>query len=395
MIACESSAPNTTPQPPVADILIASDMPITDFDGSAVPWQHAIQLALDQHHGKIGRFKLAYWSLDDTVAGAALQEKGIQNLERLQDDHRVLGVIGSGPSYVAAAEIPIANANPVPLVILSPSNTRACLTRSQPACYAAADELRPSGRNNFFRIAPPEPLQGAAMARYLVQHLNLRRAAAINEMGDDGMAYIDSFSDQLAQLGGELVLTKALDSGTMDFSEFMANARAKGAQAIYALGSPDDKVCVAASQMSPGMLFLGTDNFTLAPLCVKQAGDAANNMFGTLADVDATQLPDAKKVVDEYRTKYPATDPGSIYTFAAYDCANILIDAIEYAINANNGEIPKRIDVLNAVARANARYRGVTGTYTFDANGDAKDPLMSVYQVKGGQWTFVQRIDLV
>ena len=80
--------------------------------------------------------------------------------------------------------------------------------------------------------------------------------------------------------------------------------------------------------------------------------------------------------------------------FAAYDYAMILIDAIKSAVAANNGLIPSRQQVLDAVAQTSA-HEGATGTYAFDANGDAKVPLMSIYQVKNGQWAFVQRLEMV
>ena len=391
LIACQSSAPSAAPGPPVGDILIGSDLPITGFEGDTPPLQQAIQLAIDQH-SHVGPLKLAYWSLDDAVGGDALPEKGIQNIEQFIDDHKVLAVIAPFTSYMAAAQIPIANS--APLVMISPATTRACLTRSRPACDSTADNLRPSGRNNFFRIAPPDPLQGAAMAAYLVSDLHLLRAAVINELGDDGMTYVDSFKKRLAGLGGELVYSADLNPGTTDFSEFMSSAGAKGAQAIYAMGLVDDQICVAASQMPPGMIFAGTDTFTTDQQCVTQAGRGANSMFGTYTDVDATKLARATQVVDAYRKKFPRTDAGARSIFAAYDCALILIDAIQYAVNANHGEIPSRAQVLDAVARTDVVYEGATGAYSFDANGDAKLPLMSVYQVKGGQWTFVQRLDI-
>ena len=72
----------------------------------------------------------------------------------------------------------------------------------------------------------------------------------------------------------------------------------------------------------------------------------------------------------------------------------ILVAAIQFAVNANNGEIPSRAQVVAALARPDAVYQGATGTYSFDANGDATSPLMSIYEVKGGRWTFVQRFEL-
>jgi ABC-type branched-subunit amino acid transport system substrate-binding protein len=391
MIACQTSAPSVAPSPPAGDIVIGSDLPITGFEGDTPPLAQAIQLAIEQH-SQIGRFKVAYWSLDDAVGGDALPEKGIQNIDQFIDVHRVLGVIAPSTSYMGVAQIPIAN--PVPLVMISPTATRDCLTRSRPACYSSADKLRPSGPNTFFRIAPPDPLQGAAMAQYLVEDLHLQRAAILNEMGADGATYAESFSMRLTHLRGDIVWSEDLNSGTQDFKAFMSTASARGAQAIFALGGVDDGICRAASQMPPGMVFLGTDNFTDDPGCVTQAGNAAEGMIGTYGDVDATKLPGAKQVVNAYSKMFPRTNAAAHFIFAAYDCALILIEAIQYAVTANNDELPSRAQVLAAIARTNSVYQGVTGSYSFDSNGDAKVPMMSIYQVKAGKWTFVQRLDV-
>jgi hypothetical protein len=35
----------------------------------------------------------------------------------------------------------------------------------------------------------------------------------------------------------------------------------------------------------------------------------------------------------------------------------------------------------------------VTGTHSFDANGDPISPLMSIYEVQNGRWVYQQQID--
>lgn len=394
--ACQSAPPAPSANPPSGDILIASDLPTSGEAASlTMPLQQAIQLAIDQHP-TIGQYRLAYWSLDDELAGTPNQAKGRENVKRMIGTPRVLGMIGPYTSNVAFAEIP--EANSAQLVMLSPTNTDPCLTQPAP-CDQQPITLRPSGLNNYFRTAAPDTVQGRAMAKYVTRTLNVQRVAAFNEWGPNGGLILDSFAKELALTGGELVLRRELVAGTSDFGDFLAAASTNGAQAIYALGQADQGICAARAQMTSklfpgGAYFLATDGVTGVDKCIKDAADNATAMYATLPDVDATLSTDAAaaKVVADYRKAFPKTPPTAGYMFSAYDCALILIEAITRAVQANGGAIPTRQQVVDEVAHGVFKD-GATGTYSFDSNGDAISPLMSMYAVQNNQWVYLERID--
>jgi branched-chain amino acid transport system substrate-binding protein len=378
---------HSIPTAPAGQIVIGSDLPSAGFYEAAVSAEQAIRLAIAQHP-TIGRFKLAFWPLDDSVAENPSQEKGIQNVSQMIDDARVLGMVGPFNSYIANVEIPVANQSD--LAMVSPSTTNACLTLLSPDCASQADTLRPSGRINFFRIAPTDPVQGTAMANYISRNLSIKQVAVINEWGSDGDLIANSFAKELELAGGKVVLREDFDSGTSDFTSFVTDAHAKGARAIYALGNAD--ICVARSQMPADTLFVGTDGFTGDPVCISQAAAGSGSIVATKPDVDITGSKDAA-AIDALRAFHHAYPSSKVleYTFASYDCARILIAAIEQAVAANNGSLPNRRQVLDAVARI--QFTGVTGTYSFDRNGDATSPLMSLYHVVNGQWVYLNKVD--
>jgi branched-chain amino acid transport system substrate-binding protein len=385
--ACQSAISPNAVSPPAGDILIGSDLPVSGYDDAAPPLEKAIRLAIEQHP-KIGQFKLAYWSLDDAVSRAPFVDKAVQNVGRMIAEPRVVGMIGPHTSSVGFGIIP--TANEAGLVMISPTATNACLTLAIPSCGSKASTIRPSVTNNFFRIAPPELLQGRAMARFAAQTLRVKRVAVINEMGGDGDMYIGSFAEELARQGGELVDRENTDDSTTNFTAFLAQAKAKGATAVYAVGG--NNVCAARAQMDQEMWFLGTDNFTENIDCINNAKEKAADMYGTYVAnyPDYTSNPAANKVRDDYRKAYPTT-PIFEYTFAAYDCATILIEAIQRVVTANHGAFPTRAQVLDAVAHT-TQFPGLTGTYSFDSNGDAISPMMSIYRVEKGQWVYQQKI---
>lgn len=389
---CQGSATTSVVGPPSGDIIIASDLPVGAPEASdALAAQQAIALAIKEHP-RVGRFKLAYWSLDDAVAGNYQPETGVQNVSWMVDVPRVLGVIGPWVSDITALTIPVANRND--LVMVNPASTRPCLTHPGPGCPYDAASLRPSGHVNFFRIPAPDPRQGLAMARYVVANLGITRVAVINEDGPGGTLTVDMFRQELRRLGGDVVDREDVKPGTLDFQGFLKSARDHGAQAVYAMGGAvEDGICVVRAQMPPDMFLLGSDELAPGlPDCLTQTAKHAFSMLATKPDVDiqGSTDPKAKREVEAFHKAYPRA-PILDYTFSAYDCTGLLIAAIEDAISDANGGIPRRAQVLAAVARIN--YPGLTGTYSFDANGDARAPLMEIYDVENGAWVNKGRID--
>ena len=302
-------------------------------------------------------------------------------------------MVGPWTSTQASLEIPEGNRKD--LVMVSPSNTSGCLTVPDPKkCSPEPADLRPSGRNNYFRLAPPDAVQGRAMGRYAAETLKLTRVAAINEWGRDGDLAIADFATEFSRLNGSLVFSRNVPGGTTNFSGVIAEAVAKHAQAIYAQGDTYDSICIARAQMPPEMLLLGTDGFSNDPDCLTQAGAGAHGIIATWADVDASRSTEARAMSEtaKFTKMFPGTKIFGNYVFAAYDCTLILIAAIQQAMDENHGTVPNRRQVLDAVART-AAFEGVTGTYSFDQNGDAVSPLMSVYSVEGGAWVYKGKIE--
>lgn len=385
VIATIASACETGSSPPQPTILIASDFP----GPFTVALRQAIQLAVAQH-SQIGTLRLSYLPLDDSLGGFASAALGVQNVKHMIADPSVMGMIGPFNSYVIRDEIP--RANKFDLVMLSPSSTDACLTRP-PFCNAQLRALHASRPTNFFRIAAPDYHQGTGMAR-LTASLHIKRVAAFNEWGDDGNLLLDHFTTELDLRGGSVVLRQDLPSTTSAFSDFLAKAKASNAEAIYAVGDTNtsNAICAVARQMKRDFAyFFVTDGLTGNDGCVP----ADAKTYGTYVDVDPTNStnPAAIDAVRAYRKAYPHTKQIADYTFAAYDCALILIDAITRVVQANGGGAPTRAQVLAAVAHGQFSD-GVTGSYSFDMNGDAVSPMMAVWQVENGHWAYLKQIDV-
>lgn len=394
--AAASAAPaSAAPAAPAAvqEIIIASNFPTSGADASSgLPAQNGAAFAVSQTPTLKG-FKLTFKPFDDAVNGVHDPQKGAQNYQQMVADPKVLAVVGPFNSNVARATIPVANrAN---LAMMSPSNTNECLTQDFPYCDPKPAALRTGNKNNYFRIAAPDTVQGPAMADFALDTLKTNKVAIFSDSETFGKGVADNFGKRIVAKGGTIVLRQDFDmKTTTDFKPFLTAAKNAGALAIYAGATSSNKACVVRAQ-SKGIIdvpFLGPDGIGDTQ-CIKDAGDqATSNLYSTNAAADANQNPEAKATIDAFKKAFPKKEDEGAYTFPSYDCAKILIDAVGRAIDANGGKMPSREQVVTAV-QGTTNLKLLTGTYSFDALGDPKSATMAFFQLKGTPvaWTFVKQ----
>ena len=377
------------------EIVIASDFPTSGADASSgLPAQNGAKFAVDQT-GTVKSFKLTFLPFDDAVNGVHDPQKGAQNFQQMVSNTKVLGVVGPFNSNVARATIPVANR--AGLAMISPSNTNECLTQDFPYCDPKPSALRPSPTNTYFRIAAPDTVQGPAMADFALDTLKVTKIAVFSDNETFGKGVADNFAKRLTSKSGSVTNRQDFDmKSTNDFRPFINAAKAAGAQAVYAGATSATKGCIVRSQMK-GILdvpFLGPDGIGDSQ-CLKDAGDNGVNMYFTNAAADATQDTANAGVIDNFKRAFPKKEDLGPYTFPAYDCAKILIDAIGRAIDANGGKMPTREQVTKAVQDTKS-LKLTTGTYSFDKNGDPTAATMAFYKTSGTplDWAFVKQFSV-
>jgi branched-chain amino acid transport system substrate-binding protein len=398
-----------------AVLRIGVDLPLTGGEGrAATSALNGIRFFVQQHPTLDG-FTVVVDPRDDAVGGTPEPFKGAANIESLAGDPLVMAVIGPLDSSVARSEIPIANM--AGLVMVSPATSSPCLTRSvylpaglSPTRTAvtckqvglpAAAELRPSGTNNYFRLATTDDLQGPAAADYAYQTLRVLRIATISDHEAYGQALERSFTARFTKLGGSVVGHLDADpAGKPDVTGFLARMKADGAQAVYFGGVTANNGCAIRALMARtfavGAPFIGGDGIAEDPACVQQAGSAATGIYATVPRIDPTSRGSAADMISVFRTAYPAAADYSPYTVVAYDATGIVYAAIDRAIKIDGGKLPARADVIGQLA-ATQGYTGATGTIGFDAAGDTTLRVLSIYAAPGPDprsvWTLVGDVD--
>lgn len=395
-LALPACLPASSPGPRAAtEIEIASDFPTTPgpFGGGqdGLALQHAVELAV-QRHPTVRGLRIAVRAFDES-GGAYPEAKASQVAQEATANPRILGVIGPLNSYAAAFQIPIANAADLPMI--GPSTTWDCLTMAT-TCPVASTPLRPSGHPNFFRLAPPDSTQGAVMAHFALQALGVRRVAVMSDGTIYGHGVAAGFLRALGQGGGIALAYHDFDPSVINYVPWLSEARAAGAQAIYAAGSSRSRTCAVREQakqvFTSDVFFLGPDGIVTSE-CLQQAADnLSGQIYGSVAAASPSEgSTAARQLIDMLRRQYPADHQPQPYSISTYDATMILIDAIGRAIDAAGGKVPTRRQVLKALAATHA-YAGVAETYSFTAAGDNAGAVISVYQVQHGAWALLRTV---
>jgi branched-chain amino acid transport system substrate-binding protein len=383
------------------EIDIASDLPTSGADASSgLPAQYGAAFAVSQM-GTLKGYTLKFIPFDDAVNGKHDPTKGAQNVQQIISNTKILGMVGPFNSGVAAAEIPVANQ--APLAMISPSNTNECLTLAFDYCqkyagYTAAG-LRPTGKNNYFRIAANDTFQGPAMGDFAYDTLGLKTIAVWDDQEPFGLGVANTFSAEFTKKGGKIVVRQGFDTTSKpDFHTWLNRAKTAGAQGIYAGATSASYGCLARAQ-SQGIFdpatsyYLGPDGIGDGQCITDSGAMASDKMYASQGVADAESNPTAATTVAAYKKAHPTAADTGAYTFAAYDCAAILLDAIGRAIDAKGGNLPSRQDVIDQMAKT-SNFPGLTGTYTLNSAGDPTKPALQIQQYKSGAWSTVKNIAL-
>lgn len=374
-VSCTSSTAANQGSP---QIVIAGELPIERNGGvGANDASRAVAIAI-ANHPMVGRYRLAYEDLSDSLAGFPNVDKAVQNAQVMVGETRIVGIVGPWNSLISRYVIPItAQAN---LVMLSPSSTLDCLTARPQPCLTA-----PSSGSNFFRIAAPDPVAVRAEADIAIRNLGLTKFAVITD-GEHiyGEPVGDAFAAEVAADGGTVTYRQMYSQTDQSYAPLLRDAIRTGAEAVFVGGFTSNGACRIRSEMVrvfPVKSYFFSGDGIVDSDCARDAEAGADDHL--IAAVSA-RLP---VTVQPQLRSLRNTGYVDAYVLAAYDCAEILIAGIERAIKESGGKIPTREEVLAAVA-ATHEFKGLTGTFTFNAAGDAASPAASLYYVRNATWTW-------
>ena len=282
----------------------------------------------------------------------------------------VLGTYGSG---CAIAGSPIFEAAGIPAIGVTCTNPQVT-----------------AGNKHYFRICFLDPFQGTVLANYAFKELGATTAYCLAELGNDyDVGLVHYFRQAFEALGG-VVIDETFPNGTSDFTSYVSNASAMGAQVFFAPCSIAYITQIISQSAAQGAQYslMGSDTWdnnkvievatgTNLPIYVStfyQEGGNVEFDEGIKAWLNENE---------EAMTNNGGNDMIAAVTAMGYDAYFVALEAMKNAGTTDSKAVME--------ALWNTTLDGVSGAIAFEAeNGDAirDTAYIKVANTTDGVWEF-------
>lgn len=344
-------------------IKIATQSPLSG--GSAVQGEAiklGAQMAYEERKAEFESlgFDLQFVPYDDQ----ADPKKGVANAELIGADTGILAVVGHMNSGVAIPSSVVYEKYAIPMV--SPSNT--------------ATEVTDRNLKSVNRIVARDDFQGPAAAEYAVKTLGAKNVFVIQDKTAYGQGLADAFKAAVEELGVTVSGYEGITVGEKDFNGVLNQVLSKKPDFIFFGGVYAEGGLIVKQAREKGITvpIMGADGVDTVGI-VDIAGESIKGVLYTSISTDITKTEAGNQWAEEYNTKFGKKVDG--YSAYAYDCMNVILNAVKSAAEANGGGVPTREQVRDAV-RATKDFEGLATKVTFDSKGDNDYAKVFIYEYK-------------
>lgn len=351
---------------------------------------NGIKLALEEANYRVGDFDIVYADWDDATASAGqwTAEQEAANAKRAVRDKDVMAYIGPYNSGAAKISMPILNYGKV--LTISPATTWPGLTKPGKGDPDEPDIYRPTGEVTFFRVVPPDDLQGPVGALW-AKEMGVRKVYVLDDSEVYGKGIATLFAAKCRQLGIEVLGHETIDFKAQEFKSLMTKIRALGPDLVYFGGTTQSK----GGQIAKDMVSAGLRCKLMVPdACYEDAFiDSAGpeNVNGrcyvTFGGLPPEELTGAgKEFVKRYQARYDSLPEA--YAVYGYEAAKAVLESIRQAGKKD------REAILNACRGLTDFDQGALGTWSFDKNGDSSLATISGNLIDNGKFNFVKQLEM-
>jgi branched-chain amino acid transport system substrate-binding protein len=313
-----------------------------------------------EDYSKKGKYQITPFIADDRNDAT----EGTNAALKLISQDKVLGIIGPLTSKVAIPVSEIAQKNKIPMVSGSATNPKVTVYDNKRKPYV-------------FRACFIDPFQGSVGANFALTELKAKTAAVLYDVGNDyskGLA--EFFKATFAKGNGQLIGYESYQKDDVDFSALITKIGVKKPDVIYI---PDyyNKVALVARQVREKGLkaaMVGGDGWD-SPELIKVGGAAIVGNYFTNHYSPERKDKVAEAFIERYKQKHGQV-PDALAALG-YDAAMIYLQSLDKAKKPSPEEV---LPVLTTLKN----FKGVTGTISFDQNGDPIKPAVILKVEKDG-----------
>jgi len=394
-----TGAPSPTPVASLGTTLrIGISLPLgpdVNSDGDAIRDGALLAIKDAMSSGLLPGYTIEAEVLDHSTNGGNDADKAQADMVAMVGDPTVVGVVGPLQSYVAKAQIPVANA--AGLVQCTPSASNPNLTKGPQGQLLRVTN---PDRVAFLRLAPTDDDVGPGIADFARQRLLAGKAFVVDDGGDYGVPLADAFAARFQTDGGVVLGRQSIAAEATNFGPAVAAIARLHPQIVMYGGvnayNGDAQAGAGSLRRQMGVAGLGAipliggdglrNSDSAGASLIDEAGKAAAGTYSAnLAPSDY-----AGRIAFEAAFQAAYGRPPSAYAGPGYACAQVILQALAAA------RTPSRViwpPCRAAATAAGQTYETVLGPVRFDTAGDEIAPLLGMDAVdlkaNGGKGAWV------
>jgi len=244
---------------------------------------------------------------------------------------------------------------------------------------ATNPKLTQQGYKTTFRLLANDNALGAGLALYASDALKLKKIAIIDDRSAYGQGVAEVFKKTALSKGIQIVDEQYTTDKATDFMAILTAIKSKGPDGVF-YGGMDPQAGPMLRQMEQlglgSVKYFGGDGICTDKLMELSGGaKTLGNVVCAEGGASLAKMPGGTAWRARYDAKYPKQF--QVYSPYVYDATMVLVDAMVKAGSAD----PK----VYGPQLFKTAYTGVTAKIGFEADGELKNPAMTLYVYKDGK----------
>ena len=248
----------------------------------------------------------------------------------------------------------------------------------------------------YWRVCFLDPFQGTVMANFAKEEKQATKAYVLTQLGDDystGLGFY--FQQAFEALGGEVV-AETFNEGNSDFTAFVTKAMNEGCDFMFAPSSTTSASLIIDQAASANVTFPVTAGDTWESSVILDAAKGKNLEVycSTFFDEKDESSTVAAEFVSGFKgwlnanpdkmTNNGGNDIVAAVSALGFDAYNVAIEALKAAGSTDSQAVAEALPAVT--------LDGVTGSISFDENGDANKDMAYIKQANNetGAFDFIK-----